>query len=398
MTGIPSFRNVLHNIVAEKNYRNLHQFIVGTLPPLLDQGRRIISKQKEDDGFFYFRQHVTALLEELTTDIDAAVSSSMESLLPPMWDYGIRSCVMSNLENKVLSWSKGVHFNTYRMTIRQRGIPKDSKAKAYEGRSINWNLDLLTAMETISIERKNKRPKGREVRKPLGEWKDRVLELSNTLSVPVVSLTQDFLKRVQTTINTTSCDAALKSRTMEAWQKVVAVIRKMIDRLPAKLDRKINDVLRVITTEEDVGCMITTLNIPQYDMIASQKTGRGVYNRYKAATRNAFLEVDADGKAFIDKYEDQATGLMHGALNSGLDDFRQTITARLEEFITITQQFLESQDHKTKEYRALRSRLEAQMPDFESRVLQLQRMFPGCADQEEIEVRRFAKKIKLENN
>lgn len=389
MTGIPAFRRSLRLITAEQNFKNALELIFQSMPGLAEKAHRISKKYLDNAGNVQMRRKSKNTFQRIKNDLQNHIADAFPRIVPRIWLWE-KSDIELRVKHAISKWSTRVKWQTFKKTARENGIPVGSRSEAYQGRNVNWNKDLLHAIEAVPG------VGGQYERPPVQQWKNQVLGNATRFISLIQPLIASFFDDMQDIIDYSSSEPELKKRTRAAWERTERNIRRLLEEFPASFAGTIMSAFRYATTEEDVNCMIAELNAGIYQSVASVPSGDGLYKRMRDKLSLALTNPDCNGKTFLDRYEDAAKERMKNNLCTTISNFQTGFIAELDEFTIITEQFLWKEDNQTLEHCKLIDRLKVALPKFEKQLLELQRMFPGCNYQTDVEVHHIAKRIKFE--
>ncbi|KAJ4286810.1 hypothetical protein N0V90_013062 [Kalmusia sp. IMI 367209] len=412
MSGIPHLSQALLSLTAEQKLQHYHTHYFQVLAGLVDTIQRIITKSTEKKEVFLACRHALDQRFQIAIQLArAAIDINALSIVPTIFQAAEKDTITKNIKSLILKWSDPfiVHFRTFLHTIVCRGIPTSYASVAYRDREdINLNRDVLEAMERpriISHEYTS-------AVAHLSSWRLNMLaksrEISSSVTEPIVALWLEDDNTVKSIIQHSSASSALKRRTHAAWNRVKSNIHEMAKKFPKTLEAAINAAYRDVTTEEDIGCMIATMNEQAWHDAESQRRGPKVYSRQRQSLINSLTHIDAKGKTFVDRYEAAAIEKMNNRVRLDSRRFLTDVESTLDEFIRITEQFFETDVYNTPQHASARQILRNWLPDFQDVLLECQRKFPGQKYQEDVQfissVKRVGselsspvKKIKLED-
>ena len=346
-------------MIAEHNLSIYKTHYFEALPGIVDSIQRINTKTADSTGVFVScRTSLKARFKKAIQVSRAAKSINDIYTLPPIFSGAQKNSIMNRIRYSVRAWSDStiVLFQTFNHTVVFGGIPLHSVAKAYQDRGINWNRDLLDTMERPKRQNDVSRSYP-SLDRPILDWKDALIKTVPELTTPILAPVSALSSSVSTTIEGWSAPSVFKRRTKSDWKTVEKALQNMSERFPEEIEAAITKVYRDITTEEDVRCTIAVLNEEAFDLAEKQHRGRGVYARQRQSLLQSLGSADNNGKTFVDRYEELAVEKMKDGISSASNRFISNVEATLNQFIRVTEQFVETDVYNTPEHAAVREEL-----------------------------------------
>lgn len=377
MSGIPHLRQTLFKITAEQKLRIYKTHYFQALPNVLDRIQRIRTKIVDKTGVAAScRASLKKSFQEAIRASRAAqrIGYIVDSIR--LFTVAQKTSTTQRIRFAVKAWSDPslVPFQTFNHTVLHKGIPRNLTAKAYIGRDVNWNRDLLETMER-PINKNDGYRSLTSLDEPIWDWMNKLLKMEPEITGPIVHSISELSNSVSITINYWFTPSALKNSIESGWKRVDKNLQVMIGEFSDEIKEVIDQVYGEITDEVDVGCTIAFMNRKAYRRAETQERGKGVYNRQRQSLLKSFCSVDSAGKRFVDRYEELAVQKMKETLVSTSNDFINRVEAELNEFVRTTEQLVKTNAYNTYEHAAARQELEKWLPEFEKQLRDCQRQF-----------------------
>ena len=388
MSGMPLLRQTLLSMIADQKLQIYKNHYFETLPSIIDTIQRIRNKTSDKNGVLIsYRASFQQYFENAMRSSREAKRSRMPSMILPIFTASEKMSVTKRIESTINAWSNSriVYWPTFQHTLRYRGIPISLDSKAYRDRdSVNWNRDLLETMErpaktnTIS----DSYPSPEEY---ILHWKRKLIDQIPKIVKSVVEPISELGNMVNKTIERSDAAPALKKLTLDGWKQVEVGIHRLIERFTKKCGAAIENLYRLITTEEDIGCIIAKMNQLPYNHADNQLRGLGAYDRLRQSLLDSLCDTKLDGETFVDRYEKVAMQMLKAKLASVTERFITEVETKLTDFITVTEASKETEVYKTSEHIAAREVLCKWLPDFQDQLFECQQKFPKNHDQQEVQ-------------
>ncbi|KAF2106459.1 hypothetical protein BDV96DRAFT_607342 [Lophiotrema nucula] len=385
-TGVPAWRCHLINLQSESNYQTYKHHIFDTIPALRRVVNRFMNKQAGADDFDAMRENFHGRLPRFQTDITRQFFDHLTSFVPDVIPAHEMLREVSKFRSAIQRLPNRYPWNTFDKGLRAGGILSGSDSRVLGDSEHNWNHDMLSLIEppsqpqqpqsgAASLMRQH-RAAGAATRPFVTQWKNTMLLNRGQIHTLIRSYIKSLIKDVHTSIKHITSNPELRDLTKKEWEEIEKQVRDLQKAFPQTLTTTIKTTYRDLTTEEDIGCPIAQLNKDDYDAILTGHSGHGSFQRKKLDWNSKFCDIDYHGETFIHRYQNIAKQSMKNALESVFNDFLAQVMRRLENFLTITEQLLASDNYRSEEYEVFRARLQAADELFQVRLLELQDAFP----------------------
>jgi hypothetical protein len=370
MTGIPAVRQHLLQLPEERYFQSYRALIFRKLSELINKADRIIKKHGDEPSFEKLRKDFKRLIQTFQSSLPTGTAALMVHMVPNIWSPHPENHFLEKVEETLSKWAE-IHWKTYGMILREGGISIKSRSKKLKDTEINWNRDLLLAIE----------PEEKEG--VVWRWTRQVDSNIQGLKQPLEVMISSFIDQMFDIIDQSSCDSALKERLNEEWKTIHQNIAEHLKDLPTGLSTAVDAVYEEVTTEEDTRCMIATQEVETYQKAASVPQGVGTKNRQTFSMKSGITgsKYKVKNTGFLNRYHSSAVDKMKAGLQSVLDAFLNAISTELSEFIDITEQLVLEPGQERPEIVDTKVRLEKAKGQFQAGIQKLQEMFPERTSQ-----------------
>lgn len=368
MSGIHEVQKALLEKIASANFSRyrLHFFV--TLPKIENRVLRILDKSAQEKGFALYYDEVLKNIQDFKKSSHSSIWTVVNASVTSIFTEAERTTTEKKTKSLVEMWRSrwNVRWNTWNMTLRTNGIPHHSISRAYAGHDVNWNRDLLQALEQpMQIEHKFSASKHY-----VQAWKDRVTRKSEDILKSIGKAIANVCKVIEETIRQAPISRKLMHRTLEAWDEIKIEIESVLQSLEDKINSTITQVYRDVTTEEDVGCTIAKITHKPFYQAHEEQQGNGSWNRQHGKLLGTLAN-------FVNTFEDTARKHMKTELKKAVTGYLKEVSKTLDLFPAIVQTFFETDtEYKTQGHVEARQKLRTWLQRYIKELGEVQSMFP----------------------
>ena len=355
-TGIPLLRRHLLELPALENYDILRYHVHETLPDIVAQTQRILTKFVEDAIYAEMRKDLTEWLPTTRNSLEDVASLLIRESVTKPWDLDkTETAILKRLESYVSTFVHPTpYYATFLKIIKENGIPVNGKAK---GR--NMNEEILGKMEE-------------DFKRWSIQLEERVANIATGLDTPI----QVVLRQLKSHLEKVENQPDLKCSATEALGTKERRTGMAKEKLTADLETRLYATYVHYTTETHIQCPIALAMAPVYHSVLDVKGGPGAYHRHREHLLNRLCKPEWPFKNFP---QTLATNIANTQKESWMQCCRGYITevmAQLEGFRQIADDLLDSGGYVKADQRELRDKLQTLLPAFQESVVQVQKACP----------------------
>jgi hypothetical protein len=360
MSRIPELRSLLLRLPSDKNYQRYYDHCFETIPNIVDAVGRILEKQPVDDSYAQIRQQMKEHISVIETTLQDHFTNFLENLLPKVWPDSMAKYDQTvTLRGLVNEWSSAFHWSTFDKMVREFGILYKTRSSKVKNKHLNWNDDIQDSFA-----------------ENLDEWKEAMIAQADAVCKCLSTAIEEILDNMHESIEQTSSNQKLKIRTLKAWRKTERSVNRDIGELRKQLRQAVYSGHRFATTETDTGCMIAGLTRSIFQNAARVERGPGFHGRQITAIQNGLTKTDVYGCKFLDKVEKKVLREVKKKLERVYKNFVKSILDKFEDFVQVTEEFLETSFIATKHDLRLREQLRDLYMELKTDMMELQNYFP----------------------
>lgn len=263
-SGIPALRRHLYGLPADANYQSYYNHVFVTLPELIRQAEPIMEKHTEDESYATMRSELERDIPLLIQRLRTLGVSRVNGLITRLWSSTQAVDINRAIEQHInLMWvHREIRHPGFLKMLREVGMPINGK---YAGH--NWNNELLDLMQEY-----------------ITGWHEKMKPHALQLLTDLAEHIKEFLRKLEAVIASTSVEATLKTRAMEALNNTSNRIAGCSNDFMIRLEADLRGTWLKFTTEDDIHCPIARIMRPIYAHALDPRvtgSGRGIYARQR---------------------------------------------------------------------------------------------------------------------
>ena len=358
-TGIPTLRRYLLQLPAQSNYRALERHVFDTLPDIVKDIDRILTKFDEDVSYARMRKYLrdqlqSSVLSETLYDL-AYIESHSHVTRPWDLDPGDQP-IKKDLEKFVARLRHGlVYYATFIKMLKENGIPVNGA-----GLGRNLNNEIMQVFRPF-------------IEKWEGIMAPKVKGIATRLFEPV----QDTQRQLEHHLGEDGIHPELRSRAHDALGTAIARSQDAFKNLEAALNARLRETLILYTTEVNVKCPFAIKMKPIYHSALARVGGKGAYRRARNQLKRRLVTKNNIHLHLPEIMAINIVSTQSEAWWRCCHEFVDEVMAQLENFQRITDELLHSQGFIKAEHRQLRDQLQPMLPEFEQNLALVQAKFPN---------------------
>lgn len=362
-TRVPALKRYLLGLTGTRNYEQLWNHIHLVMAEIADSGTRVLEKFKDDNGYSAFCERLAKeQIPTLHTDLAQLANTQ---LLPSLRIWPFQPDAEQQLEvikDVIAGWQQTdlgpVLVASFSKALRDSGFIANSRARALQGKRINWNQTLQECMvPAIDAFVQNT-----SARLTVG-WK----QMSSRID--------DCMNDVFAALENSADQTPFKASFHREWRKLEHAIFTKSGSFEFQVHRVVRATYRYATTEEDTGCLVALLMAPVYQKVG-KKTGTGKYSRQVAALNRYLVTGGWNGGTIVDRYEDAVVADLENRLRPVVHWFLNEVKAELLNFVRVMEELLADDQQMSVGQRQARKKLREALPVYEERLRVLQEAMP----------------------
>jgi hypothetical protein len=212
MSGIPCLQKALLEITAQQNLE-LYRKHFEKLTRILEKCKRDLHKSVEEGGYEKFHHSTIHRIQEYKSIINNPTIPAAVVSIPKILTYAQMQLALSRVKG-LSKWKyvyKDIRWPTWFMMMRYNGIP--TKRSLLDGKDVNYNRDLLDAIERPDEERHRYTSTDR----PVEAWRDAMI---NNIEATVRQLQEPIAlvcREIQKDVDQVSVSQYLATRISHTW-------------------------------------------------------------------------------------------------------------------------------------------------------------------------------------